>query len=153
MAWHADEARGAAARLRYGRVFRGAHREEGGGLQLADDGLRVRYLVGADGAHSTVARAFGLSRNREFSDGPDPARALAARYPRFVWKRALRRVADLPLPDWLFNALLGTSAARRIAGAIYFHRRVGDVEESRQRRASAEAARGEQGERQEANLE
>jgi flavin-dependent dehydrogenase len=287
MAWFAEEARRAGARLHYGCDFRGALRDEGGGLALAGGDLRVRYLVGADGAHSRVARAFDLPRNRAFllgveaeyeglggidpdrlhcfidstlapgyigwvvpgvdgaaqvglaarwphvpdlraferkiaplfdwsnarraehrggripvggrlarfgvngvllvgdaagivspltaggihtaldsgwraahaiadylhADGPDPARALAGSYPRFVWKRGLRRLADLPLPNWLFDALLGTGAARRIASAIYFHRRAGDPEASRETRASPGAARSGQGERREANLE
>jgi flavin-dependent dehydrogenase len=247
-----------------------------GGLALADGGPRVRYLVGADGAHSSVARTFGLSHNRAFllgveseyegiagidpdrlhcfvdakfapgyigwvvpgvdgmaqvglasrwphapdlraferkiaplfdwskarrvtrrggripvggrlarfagdrvllvgdaagivspltaggihtaldsgwraahaiadflgADGPDPAQAVATGYPRFVWKRALRRIADLPLPNRLFNAILGTGALRRVAGAIYFHRRgeepdaLGDTEDEAENRRS-----------------
>lgn len=256
MKWLAEEARRAGARLRYGSPFHGATRQ-GSGVVLAGTGARVRYLVGADGAHSSVARAFGLSRNRAFllgieaeyegvggidpdrlhcfldselapgyigwvvpgvdglaqiglaarwphkpnlsaferkiaplfdwgrarrvarrggripvggrvarfardrvllvgdaagivspltaggihtaldsgwraahaiadyldADGREPARAAAAAYPRFVWKRALRVVADLPLPNWLFNAMLGSAALRLVASSIYFHRR------------------------------
>ena len=263
MAWLAEEARRAGARLRYGCPFRGAQLERRG-IALADGGPRVRYLVGADGAHSNVARTFALSANRAFllgieaeyegidgidaerlhcfidsalapgyigwvvpgvdgiaqvglasrwphlpdlraferkiaplfdwsrarrvarrggripvggrlarfatnrvllvgdaagivspltaggihtaldsgwraahaiadyfdADGPEPARAVAADYPRFVWKRALRWVADLPLPNAFFNAILGTDALRLIASAIYFHRRAGDPEAS-----------------------
>jgi flavin-dependent dehydrogenase len=258
MAWLADEARRAGARLRYGYRFRGAD-VEAGGIALADGGPRVRYLVGADGARSAVARAFGLSRNRAFlfgveaeyqdiggvdpdflhcfldstlapgyiawvvpgvdgvtqvglaarwprrpdlrafrgalasvfdwsrarcvarrggwipvggrlsrcaaervllvgdaagivspltaggihtaldsgwraahaiadhfvSEGMDPGRVVVDGYPRFVGKRALRRLADLPVPNWLFDAILDTGVLRRIAGAIYFHRRAG----------------------------
>jgi flavin-dependent dehydrogenase len=256
MKWLAEEARRAGARLRYGSPFHGATRD-GNDVVLAGVGARVRYLVGADGAHSSVARAFGLSRNRAFllgieaeyegvggidpdrlhcfldselapgyigwvvpgvdglaqiglaarwphkpnlsaferkiaplfdwgrarrvarrggripvggrvarfardrvllvgdaagivspltaggihtaldsgwraahaiadyldADGREPARAAAAAYPRFVWKRALRVVADLPLPNWLFNAMLGSAALRLVASSIYFHRR------------------------------
>jgi geranylgeranyl reductase family protein len=256
MEWLAEEARRAGARLRYGSPFHGARRD-GSDVVLVGTGARVRYLVGADGAHSSVARAFGLSRNRTFllgieaeyegvggidpdclhcfldselapgyigwvvpgvdglaqvglaarwphkpnlsaferkiaplfdwsrarrvarrsgripvggrvarfardrillvgdaagivspltaggihtalesgwraahaiadyldADGPEPARAATAAYPRFVWKRALRVVADLPLPNWLFNAMLGSAALRLVASSIYFHRR------------------------------
>jgi len=256
MQWLADEARRAGARLRYGCPFRGASRDASD-MVLASTGARVRYLVGADGAHSSVARAFGLSRNRAFllgieaeyegvggidpdrlhcfldsrlapgyigwvvpgvggmaqvglaarwphkpdlpaferklaplfdwsrarriarrggripvggrlarfardrvllvgdaagivspltaggihtalesgwraahaiadyldADGPEPARAATAAYPRFALKRALRAVADLPLPNWLFNAMLGSAALRVVASSIYFHRR------------------------------
>jgi len=44
-----------------------------------------------------------------------------------VLKRALRAVADLPLPNWLFNAMLGSAALRLVASSIYFHRRGGGV--------------------------
>ena len=55
--------------------------------------------------------------------GHDPARVAAKAYPRFVCKRGLRWLADLPPPNWLYDALLGTAAMRRVASAIYFHRR------------------------------
>ena len=61
-----------------------------------------------------------------YTDGPEPARAAAAAHPRFVLKRALRAVADLPLPNWLFNAMLGSAALRLVASSIYFHRRCDD---------------------------
>jgi len=258
MRWFADEARRAGARLAYGSAFSGATLERDR-VVLAGTEARARYLVGADGAHSQVARAFGLSRNRAFllgveaeyegvedidadrlhcfldsklapgyigwvvpgiggiaqvglaarwphkpdlaalerklrplfdwgrarrvakrggripvggrvakfatdrvllvgdaagivspltaggihtalesgwraahviadyleADGPDPARAAAAFHPRFGWKLALRFVADIPLPNRLFDAMLGTAALRLIANSIYFHRRRG----------------------------
>ena len=258
MQWLAEESRRAGASLRYGCPFHGASRDASD-LVLTATGTRVRYLVGADGAHSTVARAFGLSRNRAFllgieaeyegiggvdpdrlhcfldselapgyigwvvpgvggmaqvglaarwphkpdlraferkiaplfdwgrarrvarrggripvggriaafardrvllvgdaagivspltaggihtalesgwraahtiadyldAGGPDPARAAAAAYPRFAWKRLLRKLADLPLPNRFFDAVLGTAALRMIASSIYFHRRDG----------------------------
>jgi geranylgeranyl reductase family protein len=261
MRWFADEARRAGARLAYGTPFRGAALDRDR-VVLAGTGTRARYLVGADGAHSRVARAFGLSRNRSFllgveaeyeeiggvdpdrlhcfldsrlapgyigwvvpgvrgvaqvglaarwphkpdllqlerklaplfdwsraqriakrgglipvggrvpafasqrvllvgdaagivspltaggihtalesgwraahviadyleAGGSDPARAAAAFHPRFGWKRALRVLADLPLPNGLFDAMLGTAALRMIASSIYFHRRRGAEE-------------------------
>jgi len=65
MGWLAAEARRAGAKLRYGCPFHGASRDAGD-MVLAATGTRVRYLVGADGAQSSVARAFGLSRNSAF---------------------------------------------------------------------------------------
>jgi flavin-dependent dehydrogenase len=256
MAWLAGEARRAGARLAYGRAFRGAFRQSEG-LALADGATRLRYLVGADGAHSKVARAFALSPNRAFllgveaeyegiagidpeclhcfldselapgylgwvvpgvngmaqvglaarwprkpdlqaferkiaplfdwsrarrrarrsgripvggrvarfatdrvllvgdaagivspltaggihtafesgwraahavadyleAGGPDPGRVAAAAYPRFTGKRVLRALADLALPNRIFDLLLDTTALRLAAQAIYFHRR------------------------------
>lgn len=66
--WFAREAQRSGAVIVTGRAFEGAHRI-GNGIELADSGLRARYLVGADGPKSSVARHFGLSVNREFLSG------------------------------------------------------------------------------------
>ncbi len=272
MAWLAEEARRAGARVDFGRAYRGARRCDGG-FELADSPLRTRFLVGADGPRSAVARDTGLSSNRafllgveaEYEDvrgvdpdrlhcfvdytlargyigwavsgvhgitqvglalrrplrpdlaaferklarvfdfsqarcighrgglipcggrvgrfaaervalvgdaaglvspltaggihtalesgwraahavadwlqdaGPEPARALAASYPRFVWKRALRHIADVAWPNAIFDAALSTTLARRTAEAIYFHRRgIAPVEDDAQTRRAAE---------------
>lgn len=68
MRWLAEEARRAGATMRYGARIRSAHREDGC-IVLPDAGLKTRYLVGADGARSAVARIFGLGRNRRFLTG------------------------------------------------------------------------------------
>ena len=39
---------------------------EGDRIILPEPGIRARFLVGADGARSTVARLFGLGRNTHF---------------------------------------------------------------------------------------
>ena len=65
MRWLAREASRAGAHLRFCRPYRGVRRDEHG-FTLADRGERVRCLVGADGPHSTLAREFGLGRNRDF---------------------------------------------------------------------------------------
>ncbi|MEP6942478.1 MAG: NAD(P)/FAD-dependent oxidoreductase [Betaproteobacteria bacterium] len=274
MTWFAEEARRAGARVDFGRAYRGARRC-GGGFELADSPLRTRFLIGADGPRSAVARNSGLSSNRAFllgveaeyegvrgvdpdrlhcfvdytlargyigwavsgvhgitqiglaltrplrpdlsaferklaplfdfsqarrighrgglipcggrvarfaaqrvalvgdaaglvspltgggihtalesgwraahavadwlqDGGPEPAHALAASYPRFVWKRALRRIADVAWPNAIFDAALSTRLARRAADAIYFHRRgSGDVEDDSTSRRAAEEA-------------
>ena len=63
--WLAREAGLAGAELRFGTAFKGARRD---GSRILIDGLGVttRYLIGADGAKSQVAKAFGLGRNRRF---------------------------------------------------------------------------------------
>lgn len=68
MRWLAREASRAGADLLFGARFTNA--------SLADDlvrldglGLSARYLLGADGAKSRVAEAFGLGRNTEFLIG------------------------------------------------------------------------------------
>jgi digeranylgeranylglycerophospholipid reductase len=66
MRWMADEAARAGATLMYGRKFERALEHEGG-IALGD--LQASFLIGADGARSRVAEAFGLGRNRHFLAG------------------------------------------------------------------------------------
>jgi geranylgeranyl reductase family protein len=60
--WLAVEAASAGAELIFGQVFEGARRE-GDTIVLDKPAIRARYLVGADGARSQVARCFGLGTN------------------------------------------------------------------------------------------
>ncbi len=66
--WFADQARQAGAEIICGRKVEQASHVEGGVL-LSQFDLTARYLVGADGARSTVAKLFGLGRNRRFLTG------------------------------------------------------------------------------------
>jgi digeranylgeranylglycerophospholipid reductase len=66
--WLAGEARSAGAEVVCGRKLEQAVRCENGFL-LPQFDLRTRYLVGADGARSTVARLFDLGRNEKFLTG------------------------------------------------------------------------------------
>ncbi len=66
--WLAREAVMAGARLVCGTRFEGAERT-GGLIRVGREDIAVRFLIGADGARSRVARAFGLDRNRKFLTG------------------------------------------------------------------------------------
>ncbi len=66
--WFAAEARAAGAEIVCGRKFEQVERTPDG-FVLPQFGLATRYLVGADGARSTVARLFGLGRNEAFLTG------------------------------------------------------------------------------------
>lgn len=66
--WFADQARQAGAEIICGRKVEKALRFEGGVL-LPQFSLSTRYLVGADGARSTVAKLFNLGRNEKFLTG------------------------------------------------------------------------------------
>lgn len=68
MEWLSEEAARAGAAFRFFTPFVSARREHGW-VHLAGLNVRCRYLVGADGAHSRVARCFGLGRNRHFITG------------------------------------------------------------------------------------
>lgn len=64
MRWLIEQATNAGVDVHLGTLFTGARREAGGfGV---DDIGRVRFIVGADGPTSKVARAFNLGVNRQF---------------------------------------------------------------------------------------
>jgi flavin-dependent dehydrogenase len=66
--WLADDARRAGAKIASGRKFETALRQQDG-ILLPQFNLMARYLVGADGARSTVASIFDLGRNDRFLTG------------------------------------------------------------------------------------
>jgi flavin-dependent dehydrogenase len=66
--WLAAEAARAGVLLRHACPFHGAERD-GARIRITGTPFRARYLVGADGAHSRVARCFQLERNRRFLVG------------------------------------------------------------------------------------
>lgn len=61
--WLAAGAQTAGAHLYLGTAFTGAQRENGQ-FRIESPAIAARYLIGADGARSTVAQCFGLGRNR-----------------------------------------------------------------------------------------
>lgn len=66
--WLAAEAQRAGVEIRCGRKFETASRTDRG-FALAQFDVGTRFIVGADGARSTVARHFGLGRNTRFLTG------------------------------------------------------------------------------------
>jgi flavin-dependent dehydrogenase len=68
MRWLAQEAQRAGAHLLWRARFVGASREDNL-FRLANLNIRARYIVGADGARSAVARHFGLGTNTRFLTG------------------------------------------------------------------------------------
>lgn len=64
----AQRAAKAGAELRFGHAFREGQTLQDGNIALPG-GVRTRFLIGADGPRSAVARAFGLGRNRKFLIG------------------------------------------------------------------------------------
>ncbi len=60
----AREAKAAGADIRCNTPFTGNAMAEADRIILPDSGLSCRYLIGADGANSRVADAFGLGKNR-----------------------------------------------------------------------------------------
>jgi len=68
MRFLADETRRAGAEIRFGSAFTGAAGINGT-LKLDEMDVACRFLVGADGAHSKVARAMGLDTNTRLLKG------------------------------------------------------------------------------------
>jgi flavin-dependent dehydrogenase len=66
--WLTAEAERAGASIRHATPFHGAVRE-GGRIVIPGAGLRTRFLVGADGGRSRVARCFALSQNTRWLVG------------------------------------------------------------------------------------
>src|ERR1051325_11481349 len=67
MRWLADRAEQAGARIAYGQSLEGAERSRSG-FDLGS-GVSTRYLVGADGPRSAVAKALGLGQSEKFLFG------------------------------------------------------------------------------------
>jgi digeranylgeranylglycerophospholipid reductase len=66
--WLAQEAEAAGAEILLGTPYRGARRA-GGGFELSGTRIHARFLAGADGPLSRVARDFGLGANQSFLAG------------------------------------------------------------------------------------
>ncbi|MET4805799.1 NAD(P)/FAD-dependent oxidoreductase [Limibacillus sp. MBR-115] len=67
--WMAQRTRDGGVDIIPGRVFETARYQRGGLLVEGEIPLTCRYLIGADGARSQVAKAFGLARNRRWLTG------------------------------------------------------------------------------------
>jgi flavin-dependent dehydrogenase len=66
--WQTEEARKAGVDVKLGARFTGAE-EISTGVKLKDQDLTARFLIGADGGNSAVARTFGFDRNKKFLGG------------------------------------------------------------------------------------
>lgn len=66
--WLAAEAQRAGVQIYYDLRFTGAEGRDGG-WRLAEPPIETRFLLGADGARSRVAKALGLGRNERFLTG------------------------------------------------------------------------------------
>ncbi|MBX9863455.1 MAG: NAD(P)/FAD-dependent oxidoreductase [Hyphomicrobium sp.] len=82
--WLASEAMRAGAKILYRARFEGASRD-GGVFRFHGLNIAARYILGADGARSAVARAFGLGRNTRFLTGIEVEyEGLSRADPRFL---------------------------------------------------------------------
>lgn len=82
--WLASEAMRAGAKILYRARFEGADRVDGV-FQFRGLNIASRFILGADGARSAVARSFGLGVNRRFLTGIEVEyEGLADADPRFL---------------------------------------------------------------------
>jgi digeranylgeranylglycerophospholipid reductase len=124
--WLAREAVRAGARIRYATRFVGAERR-GNRFRIAGLDLAARYILGADGARSAVARHFQLGRNERFLVGLEAEFAGLDADPRFLHCFLDRDLAPgylawvAPGPR-ITQVGLATGAGRRISLAAFLAR-------------------------------
>jgi len=97
-----------------------------GGALLIGDAAGIVSPLTAGGIHTALCygRLAGEVLGAHLlDDGPEPGTALAALYPRFFWKQALRAAYDLRPPNWAVNALFSSALLRETARAVFFHHR------------------------------
>ena len=129
--WMVDSARASGVEVRLGTLFDRAtptadgwrvplHAGASGGLDASDEqseAIEASYLVGADGPHSRVAKALGLSRNMQFLYGIEHEYQHAQMAPGFLHCFIDKQLA----PGYIGWALEGVGVsqvglARRMAG-------------------------------------
>lgn len=96
------------------------------GALLVGDAAGLVSPLTAGGIH--MAFHFGRRAAEAVFDhlvrgGPDPGAVLLRAYPRYRWKRWLRRGLGLLPPNWLFDLALPLPPTRAIARLVYFHRK------------------------------
>lgn len=107
--WMLDDARAEGVEALTGTTFFDARRESDGWLvRTGDREWRCRYLVGADGPHSRVAKSLGLSRNTEFLFGVEHEYASAGIEPGFLHCFLDRQLA----PGYIGWAFQGAASAQ-----------------------------------------
>jgi digeranylgeranylglycerophospholipid reductase len=93
---------------------------------LVGDAAGMVSPVTAGGIHTALKH--GLAAGHAIADclngkRDDPSRRFVNEYPKFRKKRLLRFLFDHCQSDTAFNLLLGTTAMRRAASLVYFHRK------------------------------
>ena len=85
--WMVGSVRASGAEVRFGALFTEARRGADGVWTIPLEGgemLQARYVVGADGPHSRVAKSLGLSQNRHFLFGVEHEYAQADLEPNYL---------------------------------------------------------------------
>ena len=93
---------------------------------LVGDAAGIVSPLTAGGIHTALDsgwRAAHAIADHLLDGAIEPGRAAAAAYPRFPFKRGMRRLLDRGPPNWLIDAVLESVPLRGLARMIYFHRR------------------------------
>jgi len=108
--WMVDSLRSLGVQVRLGALFESARRAEGRWRVPLAGGevIEARYLVGADGPHSRVAKALGLSSNEQFLFGVEHEYAAARMEDNFLHCFIDRRLA----PGYIGWALNGVGVGQ-----------------------------------------
>ena len=95
-------------------------------LMLLGDAAGMVSPLTAGGIHPALetGRAAGVAVGDFLSEnGPDPAIAVRKAAPSFRYKRLLRAIAGLPVPNVALNLLFATPIVRAFAQAVFYHHR------------------------------
>jgi geranylgeranyl reductase family protein len=96
------------------------------GALLVGDAAGLVSPLTAGGIHTALDsghRAGHAIADHLLYFGPDPGAVTRRDAPRFVWKRLLRNAFDLGVPDWVWDAALGSTPLRVAARLVCFHKR------------------------------
>lgn len=95
-------------------------------VMLVGDAAGIVSPLTAGGIHTALDsgwRGAHAIADHLMDGAPHPAQMLGDAYPRFLWKRGLRRLFDAAPADWMADALISTGPLRAAAQAVYFHHR------------------------------
>ena len=93
---------------------------------LIGDAAGIVSPLTAGGIHTALEsgwRAGHAIADHLLDGAPAPHLTLAGTLPRFFWKRRLRQLFDLGVPNWIIDAGLGTPPLKAFAQTVYFHNR------------------------------
>ncbi len=96
------------------------------GILLVGDAAGLVSPLTAGGIHTALrfGRQAGIAVAGHLLDGgPPPSRAMAGLYPRFSWKKLLRKLIDLGPPARAIDLAFSSPLFRGLAQTIFFHHR------------------------------
>ena len=96
------------------------------GVVLVGDAAGLVSPLSAGGIHTALESGWAAAQaiaDHLLEGAGDPGRVLARDRPRFAWKRALRALYDVGVPDPVLDAVLRTRPFTALARSVCFHHR------------------------------